>query len=198
MSDVVTQDSLNEFMKQLIGSYPFLTRAVAIFLPFLEAFLPILPVTVLATVNAAIFGLWEGFLYSWVGSVLGSYLLFMFVRFLGRFRFLAFLHKRPRIESSLKWIEKQGFGPLFIMYCIPFVPSSLINVVAGLSSINNFYFLLALALGKSVMLLTMSYIGSDLMSFIEHPLKLVIVVLATVLVWIIGKKLEKRMHQHDE
>ncbi len=197
MPDVITQDSLNEFMNQLIGNYPFLSRGLAILLPFLEAFMPFLPVTVLATVNAAVFGLWEGFLYSWLGSVVGSYALFMFVRFLGRFQFLAFLHKRPRIESSLKWIEKQGFGPLFIMYCIPFVPSSLINVVAGLSSINNFYFLLALSLGKSVMLLTMSYIGADLMSFVEHPLKLVVVVAATVVVWIVGKKLEKRMHHHE-
>lgn len=51
------------------------------------------------------------------------------------------------------WIERKGFAPIFVIFCFPFTPSALINVVAGLSRISVKQFGLALAFGKLVMIL---------------------------------------------
>ena len=59
------------------GSHP------GILLPFIEAFLPFLPLIVLVMGNSATYGLWWGFLLSWIGVCLGSVTVFWIVRKLG-------------------------------------------------------------------------------------------------------------------
>lgn len=94
------------------------------------------------------------------------------------------------------WIERKGFAPIFILFCFPFTPSALINVVAGLSRISIRQFVLALALGKLVMIFILSYIGSDLTSFIHKPVKTIIVIGVIFTLWYVGKKIEVKLELH--
>ena len=54
------------------------------FLPFLEAFLPFLPLVVFIVANVNAYGFLFGFLLSWVGSVAGAYTVFLVIRKYGR------------------------------------------------------------------------------------------------------------------
>ena len=66
-----------EKVEQILQSYSAMGGPIAgILLPFLEAFLPFLPLIVIAFANAAAFGLWKGFFFTWLGSVLGTILVF--------------------------------------------------------------------------------------------------------------------------
>ncbi|HDX9580170.1 TPA: TVP38/TMEM64 family protein [Bacillus pseudomycoides] len=182
-----------ENMNQLVDSYRAFGPLLGIGLPMLEALIPALPLIVFVMANAVAFGLWFGFLYSWIGSVLGALIVFSVIRRFGRSQFFSFVNKHPKVRKAMGWIERKGFAPIFVLFCFPFTPSALINVVAGLSRISRRQFVLALALGKLVMIFILSYIGSDLTSFIHKPVKTIIVIGIIFILWYVGKKIEVKL-----
>jgi uncharacterized membrane protein YdjX (TVP38/TMEM64 family) len=183
-----------EHFLQLIQQYKDYGPLVGISIPFVEAIFPILPLVVFIFANAAAFGPLLGFLYSWLGSCLGSILLFYIVRKYGQKRFFSFVSKHQKVESSIGWIEKRGFGPIFIMFAFPFSPSFLINIVAGLSRIKISQFLIALVLGKFTMIAMISYLGKDLTSVFQNPIKALYIGIFIFVLWIVGKVIERRMN----
>ncbi|PEP56055.1 TVP38/TMEM64 family protein [Bacillus pseudomycoides] len=185
-----------ENMDQLVASYRALGPLLGIGLPMVEALIPALPLILFVMANAVAFGFWLGFLYSWLGSVLGALIVFLVIRRFGRSRFFSFVNKHPKVRKAMGWIERKGFAPIFILFCFPFTPSALINVVAGLSRISRRQFVLALALGKLVMILILSYIGHDLTSFIHKPVKTIIVIGVIFILWYVGKKIEVKLELH--
>ncbi|GGE50128.1 TVP38/TMEM64 family protein [Pullulanibacillus camelliae] len=183
-----------ENVENLLQSYQGLGFFLGILLPLLEAILPPLPLVAFVLANAAAYGFFIGFLLSWTGTVLGSFIVFMFIRWLAHRRLRAFLEKSKKIQSMLDWVDRRRFGPVFFVSSIPFTPSSLINVVAGLSEINPYSFFLAIMLGKAVMIGVVTFIGADWRDMLAHPLQLVPVAMGMVVFWLIGKWLEKRMY----
>lgn len=183
-----------EDIEKLFVEYRALGPLTGIILPMLEAFLPFLPLFLFVIANANSFGLWFGSLLSWIGTVVGSIGVFLLIRKFGQERFFRFLSKHEKIRKMMHWVEKHGFGPLFIMLCFPFTPSSAINVVAGLSRINVWQFVLAVITGKAVMIFTISYIGHDLRALVEQPIRTVVVVIIVGVLWFIGRKIEARLN----
>ncbi|WP_079529356.1 TVP38/TMEM64 family protein [Halobacillus hunanensis] len=169
-----------------------------IILPMFEAFLPILPLIVFVLANSVVYGLFKGFLYSWIGTAFGSILVFMLVRRLGQKRFFKIIRKNKQVRRVMTWLEEHGFGPLFLLMCFPFSPSSIINVVAGLSTVSRQQFILAVLLGKSVMIFTVAYVGSSIASFAQNPVKSIVVGVCILLFWILGKFIEKRLQHKAE
>ncbi|MFD2924315.1 TVP38/TMEM64 family protein [Halobacillus naozhouensis] len=169
-----------------------------IILPMLEAFLPILPLIVFVLANSVVYGLFKGFLYAWIGTAFGSILVFMLVRRLGQKRFFKVIRKNKQVRRVMTWLEDHGFGPLFLLMCFPFSPSSVINVVAGLSTVSRQQFILAVLLGKSVMIFTVAYVGSSIVSFAQNPVKSIVVGVCILLFWILGKFIEKRLQRKAE
>jgi uncharacterized membrane protein YdjX (TVP38/TMEM64 family) len=92
------------------------------------------------------------------------------------------------------WLERHGFGPLFLLLCFPFTPSAAVNIVAGLSKVSIWQFSLAVLSGKFVMIFLISFIGYDLRAMITQPERTVIAVVVIFLLWLIGKQLEKRLN----
>jgi uncharacterized membrane protein YdjX (TVP38/TMEM64 family) len=199
MSANITLQQATDYLDtvlEMIETYEKLGPLLGMVLPFIEAFLPFLPLFVFVMANGAAFGLFKGFLYSWIGSSLGSVAVFLVVRRFGNKRFMQKIKRNRQVTRVVLWVERQGFGPLFILICFPFSPSSLINIVAGLSKISTQAFFLAVLLGKAVMVFSIAYIGSSLIEFAKHPMKTIIIILCIVFFWLFGKFLEKRfMHR---
>ncbi|WP_082234691.1 TVP38/TMEM64 family protein [Halobacillus massiliensis] len=166
-----------------------------ILFPLIEAFLPILPLVAFVMANAVVYGLFKGFLYSWIGAVSGAVLVFLISRKLGQQRFFNFVSRHPQVKRVMTWLEEHGFGPLFLLMCFPFSPSSIINVVSGLSNVSRQQFILAAILGKSVMIFTISYVGSSIASFAQNPVKAIVVAVCILAFWIVGKFIEKRLQK---
>lgn len=162
-------------------------------LTFIEAFLPVLPLFAIVTGNAAAYGLWAGFLYSWIGVCTGALCVFLIFRKLGRGRFLTFVARHEKVERGMKWMNRHGFSAVFLLSCFPFSPSSVVNIVAGLSNIPIRQFAAAILLGKAVMIFMLSFIGHDITAFIQDPWKLLLAVGAIVLLWYVGKLAEARI-----
>ncbi|MCM3743836.1 TVP38/TMEM64 family protein [Sporosarcina luteola] len=194
---------MNEWMDvdkiiELSGHYKALGPFIGLLLPFIESFLPFLPLFVFVFANAGAYGLWFGFILSWAGTVAGSYVVFLIIRKYGRSRFLRFLTRHKRVQQLIGWVERNGFAPLFLLICFPFTPSALVNLVAGLSNMKKKSYLMILMAGKFVMIFTISFIGYDLKALLTQPLRTGIVVGIIVLLWAVGKWLEKRLDRKVE
>ncbi|MDN4523753.1 TVP38/TMEM64 family protein [Fictibacillus fluitans] len=190
----LTQENILHFLEQ----YRDLGFLPGVLLPLLEAIIPVLPLFIIVAGNAAAYGFWLGALLSWLGAVLGSLVVFFLVRKFGQKRFLHFVTRHHKIAKLLAWMERHGFGTLFLIYCFPFTPSALINVIAGLSRVNQKTFMLSVALGKLVMIAIISFIGYDFLDVIKNPLKLGLAVFGILVLWLGGKVVESRMKQSHQ
>lgn len=176
----------------LLDKYSQLGPLPGIALPFVEAFLPVLPLILFVFANAAAYGMWAGFFYSWVGVSLGALCVFWISKKIGT-RYGDRLRKRfPKAAKFLAWIERKGFTPIFLLSCFPFTPSSVIVVAAGLSRMPLHTFLFSVLPGKAVMIFVLSFIGHDLRAMAKHPSLIALAALLLVLLWLGGRKLESR------
>ncbi|TKC18212.1 TVP38/TMEM64 family protein [Robertmurraya kyonggiensis] len=187
-----------ENIMEVIEHYRAIGPIPGILLPMLEAFLPFLPLVIFVMANANAFGLWFGFLFSWVGASVGALLVFLLIRRYGQKRFLSFLKKSPKVKKLMAWLERHGFGPLFLLLCFPFTPSAVVNIVAGLSKISIYQYMLAVIAGKMVMIFTISFVGYDIRSLITQPIRTAIVGVVIFILWLVGKQIEIRLNKNVE
>lgn len=185
-------------LTNLTQDYRALGPIIGILLPFLEAFLPFLPLIVFIVANVTAYGLLFGFLISWAGSVIGAYTVFLVIRKYGRARVLGFITRHEKIQKLILWVERNGFGPLFLLICFPFTPSALVNIVAGLSNMKKKTYLWTVTLGKLIMIFIVSFIGSDIKALITQPVRTAIVVIIIGILWFVGKRVEKRIDKKIE
>jgi len=184
-----------ENIMKLINEYRSFGPLPGILLPMLEAFFPFLPLVLFVMANASAFGLWLGFLFSWMGACVGALLVFLFFRRFGQQKILQFLHRHPSVEKLMKWVEHHGFGPIFLLLCFPFTPSAVVNIVAGLSNVSIGQYLLAVVAGKMVMIFTISFVGYDLNALVNQPVRTIIVTFIIFLLWYVGKRIEVRLNK---
>ncbi|API91051.1 putative membrane protein YhjE [Virgibacillus pantothenticus] len=192
---IFDSENFDEYIMELLQNYESLGPLPGILLPFIEAFLPFLPLVVFVFANAAAYGLLEGFILSWAGSALGAILVFLIIRKLGDRKIFIVIRKNKQVRKVTAWLERHGFGPLFLLMCFPFSPSSVINVVSGLSKISTQQFILAVIMGKSVMIFSIAYVGSSIMEFAKNPVKTIVIGGCIVLFWMVGKYIEKRLQK---
>lgn len=163
-----------------------------ILLPMVESFLPVLPLFLIIAANANIYGLWLGFILSWIGVTAGAISVFWISRKLGG-NVKGWLERRfPKSARFFNWVERKGFTPLFLLACFPFTPSVVITVVSGLSKVPFRTFLLATLLGKAVMIFSISLISFDIGNLVDEPWRIFVTVTAVLVMWFGGKRLESR------
>ncbi len=157
-----------------------------IILPVIEAFIPVLPLVGFVIINVAVFGFFMGYLYSWIGNCLGSFLLFMLIRKIGGKKIENKIEK-SKYKGTLEKIRKKNLTVLFFLYCFPFTPSFLISGTAALTSMNTQQFILALLPSKFVMILSLAFIGQNVSSYFENPAKSLFFIVFILVVNFISK-----------
>lgn len=169
--------------------------AAAILLPVVEAFFPILPLVGFVIINVAAFGFFFGYLYSWIGNCLGSFLLFLFLRKVGGKRINEKISK-SKYCNILEKVKRKKLNLLFLLYCFPFAPSFLLSGAAALANMRTELFLTILLPSKFVMLLSLAFIGENVSSFFENPSKSIFFIIFIVLLNLLVKYLFEKYEQH--
>ncbi|MGN7477072.1 TVP38/TMEM64 family protein [Solibacillus silvestris] len=182
----------------LVEKYKLLGPIFSILLTFLESFLPILPLFVIVIANAAAYGLFWGFLLSWLGTVAGSYMFFLMIRKFGKYRFFRRIKEQSQVKKLIHWVDIRGFTPLFVLLCLPFTPVVLVNSVAGLSNLKKKYYFFTLFISKPIMIFLISYLGSDLRQILSSPVKIIISTVIVLVIWGIGKFIENILNRRVE
>ncbi|WP_028986286.1 TVP38/TMEM64 family protein [Thermicanus aegyptius] len=181
-----------EFWRRMMDQYAAFGPFVAMGLAALESIFPPLPLFAIVMANVNGFGFLGGALFSWIGTVVGSALVFLFFRWLSKKRMRAYFLRHRRMRQFLQWVKRRGFTPVFLLYAFPFTPSSIVNVVTGLSTLPLVSYFVALIGGKAIMILLMSWAGNDIFAITNHPFRLIAVAAVLFLLWWGGKGVERR------
>ncbi|WP_407194337.1 VTT domain-containing protein [Bradyrhizobium sp. STM 3566] len=127
---------------------------------FVVGGLVVFPVLVLIAATAAALGPWLGFVTAMAGVLLSAFVLFVIGRSLGRERLQKLLGRRAgRIQER---VVGEGILAVVVIRMIPVAPFSLVNVVAGASTLPLRDFLVGTLLGMMPGILAMAVLGAQI------------------------------------
>ena len=165
-----------EFWQTLLDSFGDLGPLAPIFLAMVESFFPPLPLIAIVALNVAAHGGLFGFVYSWVGVMLGGTLMFLFWRRVLKQFFWKFASRSQKLEKAEQWVSRFDVSSLFMLSVLPFTPSSFMHFAFGISDFDEKRYLITMLLGKGVMVAMMALFGQSLVSSMKNPVYLVLAV----------------------
>ena len=127
-----------------------------VLLQIVQVILPVVPGGVSCIVGVMAFGPVMGFIYNYIGLVIGSCIAYFLANKYG-LKLVEKLFKRETIDKYLKYIQRNYFSKLFwIGIFLPGLPDDLLCYIAGISKMTFQKFLIILLVGKPLSLLTYS------------------------------------------
>lgn len=173
-----------EFWEALLEGFEGLGPLVPILLAMLESIFPPLPLIAIVALNVAAHGGLFGFVYSWVGVMLGGTLMFLFWRRVLKQFFWKFASRSQKLEKAEQWVSRFDVSSLFMLSVLPFTPSSFMHFAFGISDFDEKRYLITMLLGKGVMVAMMALFGQSLVRSMKNPVYLVLaVVIWGVMYW---------------
>lgn len=141
------------------------------------------PVPILTIAAGLMFGFWEGALFSMIGIILNSTLMFYLAKVLAKDKLTNYLKRRlPEKWAKIFWEmdPKRGFWSILVLRFIPVIPNNLINYGAGVTPVKFRSYTLATILGVLPGTLVFINIG-DKAADIYHPNFIIAIILLIVL-----------------
>ena len=183
-----------EFWQTLLDSFGDLGPLAPIFLAMVESFFPPLPLIAIVALNVAAHGGLFGFVYSWVGVMLGGTLMFLFWRRVLKQFFWKFASRSQKLEKAEQWVSRFDVSSLFMLSVLPFTPSSFMHFAFGMSDFDEKRYLRTVLLGKGLMVAMMAVFGQSLVSSLKNPVYLVLAVLLWGGMYWISKRFCQKHH----
>lgn len=196
-SGLTVADITPENIRSLAHNNIILLMLIMLVIMTLQNIFTFIPLILVITANISLFGFWKGYLYGCVCSVIGSTLIFLSIRYLFRDVFSS-----PKFQKFQEKIEKNGFTFVLFGRILPFMPTNLINITSGLSSIKLLHFVLATTIGNFIYGLVLSSVSFSVLSAATHNriylLLIVIVVLIAVVLYRLNRLRMKRKVEKNE
>jgi len=178
-------------LKILINQYFWLTPLIGIFLPFLEAIFPILPLAIIISFNLTVLGTGiEGkiltIVLSTTGSFLGMFLIYMIIRLTLADYFVRKVRKYQYGSAFIDAIQERSTGFILVLLSNPFLPSSILNYGLSLAKINIKKYVLLTIISRMIIVLFMVFLGS-VFSLQENPINvlwMMVVYFMILVIWI--------------
>ncbi len=178
-------DAAENYLDKNIGYALFFMALVML----IQNSFTVFPLILVITINISIFGFINGVLWSWITSVIASIVVFYNVRYI--FQSLFIKKVAPKLIEK---VDANGFAYVFQARLFPFVPTSLVNILAGLSTMRIMPFTLATFIGNFIYFFILALIPAGVLSSELDEY----VILGIIFVSIIGFYLYKRFKQKRE
>ena len=142
-----------ELIVNKVEKFGVLGPVIFLLLQIIQVVLPIIPGGASCLAGVLLFGSVYGFIYNYVGMIIGSTLVFLLARKYG-IRFVKKICDEETVDKYVGYIRKKKFEKIFII-CIllPGFPDDLLCYVAGVSKLSLKRFLIILLLTKPLALL---------------------------------------------
>ncbi|MEF3303948.1 TVP38/TMEM64 family protein [Paenibacillus sp. GYB003] len=174
-----------ERLADLLHSFGIFAVMAGMLAIFFQTWFPFIPFVLIAGANAYVFGLYGGFAINYGMSCAAAASAYFIARYVARDFVETKLAKYAAVQTFNRKLEKHGFMYTLLGRLIPVIPSSLINLGAGVSNIRFRPFFTATVIGKLPIVLLETLIGHDLIRFKEHKGRLMVVLLLfAALLWI--------------
>lgn len=160
----LSSESINAFLEKSRGTYFALPTVLLVYVVGGVLFFP---VTVLSLAVAAIFGPIWGPIYGIMGALLSSAILFGIGKLSGN----AGLRKvgGPKVAAVDNKLKKSGIVGVAAIRMLPVAPFSLVNLVAGISSIGLIQFLIGTFLGMFPPMIAKGLVGDSIAQIWQNP-----------------------------
>ena len=166
------------------------------FLVFLECFIPALPLCVFVALNINAFGFFIGTLISWIATCLGSFLCYLLFLFLEKKIHYKVLGKKrlSKLKKSIDKFKNIKFSTLVIIISLPFIPSSLVNILCGISRVEKEKYICALLIGKVFCILFWGFIGKSFIESLTDIKSMIYIFITLSIAYIISKIVSKKLN----
>lgn len=146
-----------EQFQMLLKSVGVLGPVLFMIVQIVQVVIPIIPGGLTSAVGVLAFGPFWGFVYNYVGLVLGSFAAFFLARHYGR-PFIRKLVKPETYDKYIGWLDKREKFDWFFALAIfaPCAPDDLLCMIAGLTKMSVARFTCIILLGKPAALLVYS------------------------------------------
>ncbi|PWW08748.1 putative membrane protein YdjX (TVP38/TMEM64 family) [Paenibacillus cellulosilyticus] len=183
----LTPDTIREIAHDDI----ILIMLIMLVIMTLQNIFTFIPLILVITANITLFGFVKGYLYGCLCSVIGSTIVFLSIRYLFHDVFAG----SPKMQQFQEKIEKNGFTYVLFGRILPLMPTNLINITSGLSSIRTLHFVTATTIGNMVYGLVLSSLSFGLISASAHNRVYIIATVIVVLAIVWLYRLNKRRHK---
>jgi uncharacterized membrane protein YdjX (TVP38/TMEM64 family) len=110
---------------------------------YIVASVTMAPAFVLTFAAGAVWGLWRGSLYVYLGAVFGASTVYFLAGKLLRSRVIGWLDREPRVAAVRRAVAEQGVWMMFLLRLSPLVPFVQLNYALVLSGVRYRDYLIA-------------------------------------------------------
>lgn len=110
---------------------------------YIVASITMVPAFVLTFAAGAVWGLWRGSLYVYIGAMLGASAVYLLAGRLLRSRVIEWLDRDPRVAAVRRAVAEQGVWMMFLLRLSPLVPFVQLNYALVLSGVRYRDYMLA-------------------------------------------------------
>jgi len=160
-----------EEIRNFVNQFGIFAPLAFILLQILQVILTPLSHYTVSIAGGFIFGTWLGFIYNWIGRVIGTAIAFYLGRYLGR-KIIKYVVKEETIKKYDYYFEK-GKLLLFLAYFLPLFPDDELSYLAGFSAMRPKIFLPLMAIGHISGSLSLAYIGNGIQS-VKEPMFIIL------------------------
>lgn len=124
-------------LQQLVGSSPIAGSLIFVFIQIIQVVIPIIPGGISLAAGVLIFGPYWGFVYNYVGIVIGSLILFLMGRHYGK-PFIMHLVSDKVYQKYSHWLDNQSrFEKMFALAIfLPVAPDDALCLMASLTNMS--------------------------------------------------------------
>lgn len=124
-------------LQQLVGSSPIAGPLIFVFIQIIQVVIPIIPGGISLAAGVLIFGPYWGFVYNYVGIVIGSLILFLMGRHYGK-PFIMHLVSDKVYQKYSYWLDNQSrFEKMFALAIfLPVAPDDALCLMASLTNMS--------------------------------------------------------------
>lgn len=194
--DLLTQ------IETFITNHLWFAPLAAILLPFLEAIIPSLPLTILISFNISImataFGSFSGTIYtillSTLGSFIGMFLIFLIIRSTFGPYFAKKVEDHKLGRKFLNSVSGSNVFFVLILLSNPFLPSSILNYALSLTKIKTSKYIFLTLTSRLIIIMFLVFLGS-LFDIQSHPLNalwVMVVYFGLLGIWLLMTKVLKK------
>lgn len=181
--------TVNGFVKYA-RSFGALMPIASFIIAAFQAIVPAVPFVILCIANGVMFGLAGGILLTWLGTMTGASILFYLARRLG-YDWAAKRYQHTKFKKIEQMNGYSGFLLVLGLRLLPYFPASLINIMAGVSKINYWWFFSASAIGKIPFIVGYTVLGYNLLHTKNYTIGMIIMIALIVIPYLVVRRTKK-------
>jgi|LGOV01.1.fsa_nt_gb uncharacterized membrane protein YdjX (TVP38/TMEM64 family) len=167
LADDFTVTDFIEFIEKVRDIYTSFGMVAAVGLPLFETLVPVLPLFLMLAFNILSYGIFVGYLFTYIGTSIGTIIIFFIMRYLSSNKLGEKRKNLPKVQAYMNWIENTHPILHIIVLMIPFSPAYLINYSMGLSKMKFSTFLIITLVSRAIMLIGCIPFGMTLITLYE-------------------------------